>query len=109
MASIPLISLATQSLADGQASPLSRVVPSIAVGTGVPGLRGSNVTASPATSTAVHWLWDGHETEERTVPASTGPDTVGVVDEGPGSNVTSFPSTSTAVHALPEPPAGPPG
>ena len=62
---------------------------SIAVGVGVPGAVGSNVTCRPTSSTAVHWLADGHATPYRTLPLSI---VVGVgVPGAVGLNVTCCP------------------
>ena len=43
---------------------------SIVVGVGAPGAVGLNVTSRPASSTAVHWLADGHATPCRELPLS---------------------------------------
>ena len=68
------------------------------LGVGVPGEVGSNVNSRPKSSTAVHWLLEGHATPFKRPPGST---TIGVGWPGEdGLNVTSWPSASTAVHWL---------
>ena len=69
---------------------------SIVVGVGVPGLAGLNVTCRPMSSTAVHWVADGHATPSRLLAVSI---VVGVGVPGlAGLNVTCRPLPSTAVH-----------
>ena len=80
---------------------------SIVVGVEVPGAVGLNVTSRPASSTAVHWLADGHATPCRELPLSI---VVGVeVSDAVGLNVPSRPMSSTAVHWLADGHATPSG
>src|ERR1022692_3408024 len=57
--------MAVHWVAVGHATPF-RTLASIAVGVGVPGLAGSNVTCCPLKSKAVHWVADGHATPSNT-------------------------------------------
>src|SRR5438067_1421936 len=71
---------------------------STVVGVGVPGEVGLKVTCCPLSSTAVHWLADGHATPDRMLLLST---VAGVGLPGEvGLKVTCRPLPSTAVHLL---------
>jgi hypothetical protein len=61
----PTLSTVAHWVVERQATALREFAPVIAMGVGVPGAVGSNVTSEPLESTAVHWDPDGHATELR--------------------------------------------